>query len=75
MSLIATTSLIVLSTLLLGFAAACTLLAPPVSGSLRDLLVLATAGGGLAFALMALREVRSLGAELRYVRERRLRRR
>jgi len=68
MKLIASTSLIVLSTLLLGFAAFCTWLAPPLGGSVRDLLVLAIAAGGLAFALMAVREVRALRAELRYTR-------
>ncbi|HEY0332947.1 MAG TPA: hypothetical protein VGC74_04435 [Stenotrophomonas sp.] len=70
MNLISSTSLIVASTLLLGFAAVCTWLAPPVSGSMRDLLVLATAGGGLAFAWMAIREIRALSAEQHYMRAR-----
>jgi len=68
MKLIASTSLIVLSTLLLGFAAFCTWHTPPVGGSTRDLLVLGIAVGGLTFALMAVREVRVLRAELHYTR-------
>jgi len=68
MQLIATTTLIVVSTLLLGFAAYCCWLAPPSVGTARELFVPAFAAAGLFFALLALREVRGLRAELRYMR-------
>lgn len=68
MTLIASSSLIVVSTLLLGFAAFCTWLAPPVAGAARGLFVFAFAGAGVMFALLAMRELRTLRAELRYTR-------
>jgi hypothetical protein len=65
MRLVASTGLIVGSTLLLGYSIVASIMAPPVSSSPRDSLVLAAGAAGLALGAMAVRELRELHARWR----------
>jgi hypothetical protein len=65
MRLVFSTGLILVSTLLLGYCAVASIVAPPVTLSARDSIVLATGAAGLALGAMAVRELRELHAKWR----------
>jgi hypothetical protein len=65
MRLLFSSGLILTSTLLLGYCVVASIVAPPLTASPRDFLVLATGAAGLALGAMAVRELRELHAKWR----------